>query len=170
MSSGNIVLVGLMGAGKSTVGRELASLLNCDFLDTDEELEKRTGVSIPVIFDVEGESGFRERESKVVEDLLSLSNTVISTGGGIVISEKNRENLKKAGKVVYLSATVELLLQRLKGSKNRPLLENVDLKSKLDKLLLEREVCYQSVSDLSIESGQYSPQEMAKQIRNRLSF
>jgi len=101
---------------------------------------------------------------------LSLSNTVISTGGGIVISEKNRENLKKAGKVVYLSATVELLLQRLKGSKNRPLLENVDLKSKLDKLLLEREVCYQSVSDLSIESGQYSPQEMAKQIRNRLSI
>jgi len=168
MDTDNIILVGLMGAGKSTVGRELASLLSYEFLDTDDELERRTGVSIPVIFDVEGESGFRERESKVVEDLLSYTGTVISTGGGIVVSEKNRQGLRQAGHVVYLSATPELLAQRLKGSKNRPLLENVDLKSKLQNLLLEREEYYTSVSHYRIEAGSYSPQEMAKQIRSSL--
>jgi len=161
----SVVLVGLMGAGKSTVGRELASLMNYDFLDTDDELEKRMGVSIPVIFDVEGESGFREREAKVIEDIADMGRTVISTGGGVVISAENRANLRKSGTVVYLSATVDLLYERVKSSKNRPLIQkDDDIKATLTTLLKKRKSLYEEVADVVVETGSYSPQQMAKHI------
>ena len=164
----NVVLVGLMGAGKSTVGRELASHLGFSFIDTDDELERRMGVSIPVIFDVEGEAGFRVRESKVIEDMPSQKNAVISTGGGAVLDAENRENLKQAGKIVYLSASVDVLYDRTKNSKKRPLLQKLDIKETIKQLVSEREDIYQDVADIIIESGKCSPREMAKKIAAKL--
>ena len=120
----NIVLVGPMGSGKTTVGRRLAHELNQDFFDTDHEIIDKTGVSIDYIFDIEGEEGFRERESKILENLCQMSNIILATGGGIVILPKNREILKNAGLVVYLSSSVDQLLRRTSKSKTRPILEN----------------------------------------------
>ena len=164
----NIVLVGLMGAGKSTVGKELASILGYSFIDTDDELERRMGVSIPVIFDVEGEEGFRIRESKVIADMPSQKNSVISTGGGSVLNAENRHCLKQCGKVVYLSASVETLFERTKNSKKRPLLHNSDIKTTIESLLTHRQGLYLDVADIVIESGKFSPKDMAKRIVGKL--
>ena len=123
-TSKNIVLVGPMGSGKTTVGRRLAHELNRDFFDTDNEIIDKTGVTIDHIFDIEGEEGFRERESKILENLCQMSNIILATGGGIVILPKNRKILKNAGLVVYLSSSVDQLLRRTAKSKTRPLLEN----------------------------------------------
>ena len=122
--SKNIVLVGPMGSGKTTVGRRLARELNRDFFDTDHEIIVKTGVTIDHIFDIEGENGFRERESKILENLCQMSNIILATGGGIVILTKNREILKNAGLVVYLFSSVDQLLRRTAKSKARPLLES----------------------------------------------
>lgn len=165
----NVVLIGLMGAGKSTVGRELASYLGYSFLDTDDELERRMGVDIPTIFDVEGEVGFRKRESSVVQDMPELKNTVISTGGGAVLLEENRNHLKKAGKIVYLSATVDTLYERTKHSKKRPLLKPETVKSDLKNLLDARESIYLSLADIVVRSGDYEPKEMSKFIADKLA-
>ncbi len=164
----NVVLVGLMGAGKSTVGRELASYLGFSFIDTDDELERRMGVTIPVIFDVEGEEGFRLREAKVIADMPDQKNSVISTGGGVVLRSENKEYLKSAGKIVYLSASADILYNRTKNSKKRPLLQKTDIKKTIEKLLSEREDLYRDVADIIIESGKWSPKEMAKKIAERL--
>lgn len=164
----NVVLVGLMGAGKSTVGRELASYLGFSFIDTDDELERRMGVTIPVIFDVEGENGFRLRETKVIADMPDQKNSVISTGGGVVLKSENREYLKRAGKIVYLSASADVLYDRTKNSKKRPLLQKTDIKKTIEQLLTEREELYRNVADITIESGKWSPKEMAKKIAERL--
>jgi len=164
----NVVLVGLMGAGKSTVGRELASYLGFSFIDTDDELERRMGVTIPVIFDVEGEDGFRLRETKVIADMPDQKNSVISTGGGVVLKSENREYLKSAGKIVYLSASADILYDRTKNSKKRPLLQKTDIKKTIEQLLSEREELYRNVADIIIESGKWSPKEMAKKIAERL--
>ena len=168
MKSNNIVLVGLMGAGKSTVGRELASYLGFSFIDTDDELERRMGVSIPVIFDVEGSEGFRLRETKVIADMPEQKNAVISTGGGAVMKKENREYLKRCGKVVYLSASIDVLFERTKHSKKRPLLQKEDIRKTIENLLSEREEWYLDIADIVIESGKNSPKEMAKKIANRL--
>lgn len=165
----NIVLVGLMGAGKSTVGRELAAHLGFAFIDTDDELERRMGVTIPVIFDVEGEQGFRKRETRVIQDMPSLENTVISTGGGAILSKQNRHFLRLAGKVVYLSASIDLLYERTKNNKKRPLLKKETIKQDLTALLDVRESLYQEVSDIVVQSGSCSPKEMAKLIVKKLS-
>ncbi len=164
----NVVLVGLMGAGKSTVGRELVSYLGFSFIDTDDELERRMGVTIPVIFDVEGEDGFRLRETKVIADMPDQKNSVISTGGGVVLKSENREYLKSAGKIVYLSASADILYDRTKNSKKRPLLQKTDIKKTIEQLLSEREELYRNVADIIIESGKWSPKEMAKKIAERL--
>ena len=164
----NVVLVGLMGAGKSTVGRELAALLGFAFIDTDEELERRMGVSIPIIFDVEGEYGFRKRESNVIKDIPELKNTVISTGGGAILSKQNRANLQLSGKVVYLSATVDVLYERTKNSKKRPLLKEGSIRQDLENLLTQRESLYKQVSDIIVQSGKCTPKEMAKLIAKKL--
>ena len=152
-TSKNIVLVGPMGSGKTTVGRRLAYELNQDFFDTDHEIIAKTGVTIDHIFDIEGEEGFRERESKILENLCRMSNIILATGGGIVILPKNREILKNAGLVVYLSSSVDQLLRRTSKSKTRPLLENsTDRKKTITELVEARDVYYREVASIVVDT------------------
>ncbi len=152
-TSKNIVLVGPMGSGKTTVGRRLAHELNQDFYDTDHEIIDKTGVTIDHIFDIEGEDGFRERESKILENLCQMSNIILATGGGIVILSKNREILKNAGLVVYLSSSVDQLLMRTAKSKTRPLLENsADRRKTITELVDARDVYYREVASLVVDT------------------
>jgi len=160
-SSKNIVLVGLMGSGKTTVGRRLAYKLNRDFFDTDHELINKTGVSIDHIFDIEGEKGFRERESKILENLCQMSNIILATGGGIVILPENREILKNAGLVVYLLASVDQIFRRTSKSKTRPLLENsTDRKKTIIELLEARDVYYREVASFVVDTTGKKLQEI----------
>ena len=149
----NIVLVGPMGSGKTTIGRRLAHELNQDFFDTDHEIIGKTGVTIDHIFDIEGEEGFRERESKILENLCQMSNIILATGGGIVIKSKNREILKNSGLVVYLSSSVDQLLRRTAKSKTRPLLENsTDRRKTITDLIEARDLYYREVSSLVVDT------------------
>lgn len=150
--AGNIYLVGLMGAGKTTIGRLLAKHLHKTFYDTDHEIERRTGVNIPLIFEVEGETGFRKREISIIEELSHKSNIVMATGGGAVLSEENRNNLKQHGTVIYLKANVHELWQRTRNDKNRPLLQTVDPHEKLKQLFAERDPLYTEVATFVIET------------------
>jgi len=152
-TSKNIVLVGPMGSGKTTIGRRLAHELNQDFFDTDHEIIDKTGVSIDHIFDIEGEKGFREREFKILENLCQMSNIILATGGGIVILPKNRKILKNAGLVVYLSSSVDQLLRRTAKSKTRPLLENSnDRRKTITELIVARDLYYREVASLVIDT------------------
>ena len=149
----NIVLVGPMGSGKTTVGRRLARELNQDFFDPDHEIIDKTGVTIDHIFDIEGEVGFRERESKILENLCQMSNIILATGGGIVILPKNRKILKNAGLVVYLTSSVDQLLRRTSKSKTRPLLENsTDRKKTITELVEARDVYYREVASFVVDT------------------
>ncbi len=147
-----------MGAGKSTVGKQLAKALGRDFYDTDKEIEKRTGVSISWIFEMEGEAGFRAREQKVIDELTELKNIVLATGGGAVLDEQNRRALRSRGYVVYLSASVEQLLRRTSRDKNRPLLQTGKPKDKIMALMAERTPLYQDVADIELRTGDQSIQ------------
>ena len=152
-TSKNIVLVGPMGSGKTTVGRRLAYELNQDFFYTDHEIIDKTGVNIDYIFDIEGEEGFRERESKILENLCQMSNIILATGGGIVILPKNRKILKNSGLVVYLSSSVNQLLKRTAKSKTRPLLENSsDRRKTIIELLEARDVYYREVASFVVDT------------------
>ena len=152
-TSKNIVLVGPMGSGKTTVGRRLAHELNQDFFDTDHEIIDKTGVNIDYIFDIEGEKGFRKRESKILENLCQMSNIILATGGGIVILPKNRKILKNSGLVVYLSSSVNQLLKRTAKSKTRPLLENSsDRRKTITELLEARDVYYREVASFVVDT------------------
>ena len=152
-TSKNTVLVGPMGSGKTTVGRRLARELNQDFFDTDHEIIVKTGVTIDHIFDIEGEDGFRERESKILENLCQMSNIILATGGGIVILTKNREILKNSGLVVYLYSSVDQLLRRTAKSKTRPLLENsTDRRKTITDLLEARDEYYREVASVVIDT------------------
>ena len=156
----NIVLIGLMGSGKSTVGRLLAKKIGAQFIDTDEVLEYRTGVSVSTIFEIEGELGFRERESKLIEELQVSSCAVIATGGGAVLDPDNREILKKTGLVIYLKAELDTLYDRLKGGKGRPLLEHGDLRKKLKLMLAERQEVYMKSAHVIVETGHVGVDEV----------
>ena len=147
-----------MGAGKSTVGKQLAKALGRDFYDTDREIERRTGVSISWIFEMEGESGFRQREQKVLDELSKLKNIVLATGGGIVLAEENRRMLRSRGYVVYLSTSIEQLLRRTNKDKNRPLLQTDNPKETVKKLIAERAPLYQDVADIELRTGEQSIQ------------
>jgi shikimate kinase len=152
-NASNVVLVGPMGSGKTSVGRRLACVLKRDFFDSDFEIVARTGVSIDHIFDVEGEQGFRKRETQMLADLCEIKNIVIATGGGIIISPKNREMLKHDNFVVYLSSTIEQLLKRTMNSKSRPLLEQSSNREKtIRDLVLKRESLYKQVADVVIDT------------------
>ena len=160
-TSKNIVLVGPMGSGKTTIGRHLARELNQDFFDTDHEIIDKTGVSIDHIFDIEGEEGFRERESKILENLCQMSNIILATGGGIVILTKNREILKNAGLVVYLCSSVEQLMRRTAKSKTRPLLENsINRKKTITELIEARDVYYREVASFVVDTTGKKLQEV----------
>ena len=151
--SKNIVLVGPMGVGKTTVGRRLAHDLGQNFFDTDHEIIDKTGVSIDHIFDIEGEKGFRERESKILENLCQMSNIILATGGGIVLLPKNREILKNAGMVVYLSSSLSQLMRRTNKSKTRPLLENSkDRRKTITEIVEAREAYYREVASIVIDT------------------
>ncbi len=154
--SGNLILVGMMGSGKTTMGRILAKHLDKVFIDSDEEIQFRTGVTIPHIFDVEGESGFRLRETDALEALMTRDGLVLATGGGAVIAEQNRKLLKKNGIVIYLRAGVHDLWLRTRNDKNRPLLQTGNLHARLTDLLHQREAFYQQVADIVIPTGRQS--------------
>ena len=158
MIASNIFLVGPMGAGKSTVGKQLAKALGRDFYDSDKEIEKRTGVSISWIFEMEGEVGFRLREQKMIEELTELKNIVLATGGGAILDEQNRRVLRSRGYVVYLSASVDQLLRRTNRDKNRPLLQTDKPKDKIMALMAERTPLYQDVADIELRTGDQSIQ------------
>lgn len=146
-------LVGMMGAGKTTVGKKLARRLNCEFIDLDQAIEARTGVSIPTIFEFEGETGFRERESRVLAELVCNPNRVIATGGGVVLDPRNRAILQGVGLVVYLHAPAELLFSRTRHDKSRPLLQVADPLQRISELVLRRDPLYREVADIIVEAG-----------------
>ena len=166
--AGNIFLVGPMGAGKSTIGRHLASLLNKEFFDADRELERRTGASIPLIFDIEGETGFRRREAGLLQELAQKDNIVLATGGGAVLAEANRRLLRSHGTVVYLQADIDTLVERTRKDRNRPLLQNVDKRQKLQALLEERDPLYRQTADIVVVTDHRPPAAVARQIAERL--
>src|SRR6266850_3952255 len=153
---GSIFLVGMMGAGKTSVGRVLAKRLQKTFYDSDHVIEDRTGVKIPVIFEIEGEAGFRVRESAVVDELTALCDIVLATGGGAVLSEKNRDVLRTRGTVVYLRASVRDLLNRTRHDKNRPLLQTADPRARLNELYEMRDPLYREAAHVTIDTGSQS--------------
>lgn len=162
----NIYLVGPMGAGKTTVGRYLAELLGREFLDSDHEIERRTGASIPWIFEKEGEPGFRSRETMVINQLTLQQNLVLATGGGAVTQAPNREYLNKRGIVIYLFTPVEIQLQRTYRDKNRPLLQVENPEKKLRDLLAIRDPLYREVAHYIIETNQGAARDLAQKILN----
>ena len=165
---GCLILVGMMGAGKTTVGRLLARRLKRVFYDSDEEIERRCGVRIPVIFDIEGEAGFRVRESQVVAELCALDKAVLATGGGVVLSDENRRRIAAHGTVVYLHARPPHLWQRVRHDRNRPLLATADPQKRLEELYAERDPLYREVADVVIDTGKQSVQTLAKDLLSRL--
>ena len=164
----NVFLIGPMGAGKSTIGRHLAEHLNKEFQDSDQEIEKRTGASIPLIFEIEGETGFRSRESTIIDDLTSKSNLVLATGGGVILSADNRQTLHSRGVVVYLHAPLETLLQRTRRDRHRPLLQTADRRGTLEEILKAREPIYRQTADIVIETAHRSPVSVAREIARKL--
>lgn len=161
-------MVGLMGAGKTTIGRLLAKHLRKTFIDSDHELESRTGASVPLIFELEGEDGFRDREETLLDELTQHSNIVLATGGGAVLRENNRLRLRQRGLVVYLKADVNELLQRTRYDKNRPLLHTPDPKAKLEKLSLERDPLYREVADVIFDSSHQSLPSLIRALEQQL--
>ncbi len=164
----NIFLVGMPGAGKTTVGRQLARRMQRRFVDADHEIEARTGVRIPVIFDIEGEQGFRDRESKVIYELAEQNDQVIATGGGAVLRPENRAALRRGGTVIYLNAAPELLYERTRLDPNRPLLQVEDPRQKLADLFNQRDPLYREVADIVINSLGGSIAQLVKQVEKQL--
>jgi shikimate kinase/3-dehydroquinate synthase len=167
-SSGIIILVGMMGAGKTTVGKLLAKQLGKTFIDSDEEIQRRTGVTIPHIFDVEGEAGFRARESGVIQELLKQDNIVLATGGGAIISAQNRAMMKQNGLVVYLKSSVHDLWQRTRHDHNRPLLQTENPRAKLQELHDQRDPLYMEAADVVIHTGKQSVQILLERLQHKL--
>lgn len=165
----NIFLVGLMGSGKTSVGRMLARRLGKPFFDADAEVEKITGVKIPVIFEIEGESGFRAREEKMIEQLTAMNGIVLATGGGAVISAANRSLLKSRGRVIYLRAAPEDLWRRTRRDRNRPLLQTADPLGKLRMLHEQRDPLYREVADLIVDTGSQSVAHLTSRIQQLLA-
>jgi shikimate kinase len=160
----NIFIVGPMGSGKSTVGKIISSELFLNFFDTDEEIEARTGASIDWIFDLEGEEGFRKRESKILEEMVQQNSIVLSTGGGIILSESNRELLSSRGTVFYLATPIAVQLERTSKDKDRPLLKNGDPGKILEELHVARESLYEGVADYIVNTEGKSSQEVSTEI------
>ena len=166
--SGNIFLVGLMGAGKTTVGKLLAKHLNKSFCDSDHEIERRTGVNIPLIFDIEGEPGFRLRENSVIRDLAQKQDIVLATGGGSILDAGNRETLRQHGIVVYLCANVEDLWLRTRHDRNRPLLQTTDPHAKLVELFEQRHPLYRETAHIIIDTSKQSVQNLVHRLEEKL--
>ena len=158
-----------MGSGKTSTGRMLAKEMGYAFADTDEEVTKRTGVSIAYIFDVEGEEGFRKRECLALKECLNDNNMILSTGGGIVLSKENRDLLQDRGTVVYLQTSIRSQVKRTASTNNRPLLQNKDPEETLEKLMLTRAPLYEEIADITIMTDNKSLQEMSKEIQRTIN-
>lgn len=166
----NLYLVGLMGAGKTTVGRLLARHYGCDFRDSDHEIEARTGVKIPVIFEIEGEAGFRKREESAIAELTALNGVVLATGGGAILSAANREALQRSGLVVYLRGTPEHLYERTRHDRNRPLLQTENPLEKLRELYRQRDPLYREIADVVVDTGRQSVSGMTRVLFGKLDL
>jgi shikimate kinase len=165
----NIYLIGPMGSGKTAVGKQLARELGLPFFDSDLEIQKRTGVDIPYIFEKEGEVGFRARERDVISDLCRLDDVVVATGGGAVLSEENRSQLAATGLVVYLMTNVEEQLKRTSRTQHRPLLANRNRRSILETLAVERGPLYEEIADIRVDTAGKRVRTVATQLTELLA-
>ncbi|HEX4332865.1 MAG TPA: shikimate kinase [Usitatibacter sp.] len=164
MGRGNIFLVGMMGAGKTTIGRALARHLGREFVDSDRVLAERTGVPVATIFEIEGEEGFRRRECAVIVELAEGDGQIVATGGGSILAAENRLAMREAGTVVYLRARVDNLWERTRHDATRPLLATPDPRAKLQSLLVEREPLYRDAAHVVVETGSQSTQTVVKRV------
>lgn len=170
MSARNVFLIGPMGAGKTTVGRELAKRLRAQFLDSDHEIEQRTGVDIAYIFEKEGEAGFRKREAQVIDELSAQTGVVLATGGGAILDAGTRDRLKSRGTVVFLHATLEQQLKRTGRGDHRPLLKSGDRRETLERLFALREPLYRDTAHLIVESNGRNARTLAQEIGEQLEI
>jgi shikimate kinase len=167
---GSLFLTGPMGAGKSTIGRQLSRQLRLTFFDSDREIENRTGVDIPLIFELEGEQGFRKRERLVIDELTSLPDIVLATGGGAILDADNRKHLAERGLVIYLHASVNQQLARTKHDRNRPLLQTDNPRQRLDDLMQLRDPLYREIADLVIDTDGKRVMAVVNQITRKLKL
>ena len=165
---GNIILVGMMGSGKTTVGKLLANLVGKTFIDVDHEIQRRTGVGIPLIFEIEGEAGFRKRESEVLRDIVRQQNIVLATGGGAILHPDNRALLRLHGTVIYLCAPISELRRRTYLDKNRPLLQTGNVQAKLLELFTQRDPLYRETAHIVIDSGRQSVRTFVQKLIQKL--
>ncbi|MXS84832.1 shikimate kinase [Nitrosomonas sp. HPC101] len=165
---GNIILIGMMGAGKTTVGKLLANLVGKTFLDVDHEIQQRTGVGIPVIFEIEGEAGFRKRESEVLREVVQQQNIVLATGGGAILHPDNRALLRQHGTVIYLCAPVTELRRRTHQDKNRPLLQTGNAHAKLAELFVQRDPLYRETAHIIMDSGRQNARAFVQKLMQKL--
>lgn len=165
----NIFLIGPMGAGKSAVGRYLAKVMHLSFVDSDDEIESRTGVDIPFIFEKEGEAGFRQREAVAIDDLSKMDGVVLATGGGAILDEESRSRLGGRGYVVYLQTSVDQQVSRTKKGRERPLLENTDPREALESLLQQRDPLYREIADLIVDTDGRRVKSVANEIIEQIS-
>jgi shikimate kinase len=168
MSHRNIILIGPMGSGKSTIGNIIARRLHREFEDSDHFIEERTGVDIARIFDVEGEQGFRDRESNALKELLGANGRVIATGGGSILREENRQLLKQKGYIIFLDTSVNQQMHRLRRDKKRPLLQTDNPRERLEALLAERRPIYLDLADLAVKTDKRVARRLATDIIDRL--
>ena len=164
----NLYLIGPMGAGKSAVGRQLAKMLHMEFVDSDDEIEARTGVDIPFIFEKEGEAGFRKREAKTIEELTEQQGLILATGGGAVIDDRTRNVLGARGFVVYLETSIEQQLERTRRGRERPLLQEGDPRDVLERLMEFRDPLYREIADLVVSTDGRRVNAVAKEIFDAL--
>ena len=168
MSQRNIILVGPMGSGKSTIGSIIAKRLHRDFEDSDHFIENRTGVDIARIFDIEGEQGFRDRESNALKEILSHNNQVVATGGGAIMREENQKLLSQTGFIIFLDTTVNQQMQRLRRDKKRPLLQTENPRERLENLLAQRRPIYLELADLIVPTDKRVARKLAADIIKQL--
>jgi len=166
----NLYLVGLMGAGKTTVGRLLAKHYDCAFHDSDHEIEARTGVKIPLVFEIEGEAGFRKREEAVIAELAARQNIVLATGGGAILSPHNRAVLRANGLVIYLRGSPEHLHERTRHDRNRPLLQTANPLEKLRELYRARDPLYREIADIVVDTGRQNVSAMTRMLCGKIDL
>ena len=164
----NIILIGPMGAGKTTIGRQVARIFGFEFFDSDREIEERTGASIPLIFELEGEEGFRRREQDMIAELCKKKRIVLATGGGAILKKENQQVLKTSGTIVYLCAGIDDLLERTSKDKNRPLLQTDDPRAKLQTILNERDPIYRELADIILKTNKMTVYAAVKELESRL--
>lgn len=168
MRTQNLFLIGPMGAGKTTVGKQLAEYFHMEFIDSDHEIQRRTGVDIPTIFEFEGESGFRQREGAVIDELTARDGVVLATGGGVIMGEENRKLLSARGVVIYLYCSVSQQYERTHRDKNRPLLNTPDPMAKLTELMLVRDPLYRQTADMVVSTEGRNTHSVVQDIRKSL--